>query len=273
VKLLSIFVLLLAGGHVGSGQQVSAGSPPLTAEIRCVYRFTYQPDSLNQQSAVSETAFLFIGKQESEYTTQKNLQMDSTMRTLMTRMQQLPGDRLSVAGLPVTGLNYRIYKRYGTPGVTTFDRIDVSYYRYPEPAALAWELLPARQVVAGYACQQARVAYAGRRWEAWFTREVPVPDGPYKFGGLPGLVVQLADTRGHYTFALQKVQRLAHPLLVPGSLGSPQETTRARFRQAWLNHRAAPFAAWEREGLEVTEADRQRQHNRLQRRNNPLELE
>lgn len=33
--------------------------------------------------------------------------------------------------------------------------------------------------------QKATCDFAGRKWIAWFTTEIPIQDGPYKFYGLP----------------------------------------------------------------------------------------
>jgi GLPGLI family protein len=46
------------------------------------------------------------------------------------------------------------------------------------------------------------VTYAGRDYKAWFTNEIPVSDGPYKFYGLPGLIVEIEDSKKQYTFEL-----------------------------------------------------------------------
>ena len=50
--------------------------------------------------------------------------------------------------------------------------------------------------------QKAATSFAGRDWVEWLAPEIPISDGPYKFNGLPGLIVLLHDTRNHYRFAL-----------------------------------------------------------------------
>ena len=54
--------------------------------------------------------------------------------------------------------------------------------------------------VASYDCQKAECDFRGRRWEAWFTPEIPVSEGPWKLKGLPGLILYARDTTGQYSF-------------------------------------------------------------------------
>ena len=79
-------------------------------------------------------------------------------------------------------------------------------------AFFTWIITPTTATIAGYACQRATTIFGGRTWEAWFTRTVPIADGPYKFYGLPGFIVQVADTRGHFVFELTKLRQLASPM-------------------------------------------------------------
>jgi len=88
-----------------------------------------------------------------------------------------------------------------------YDRIGPATYYYQEPASpFAWVITLA--TIAGYACQRA-TTFGGRTWEAWFTRAVPIPDGLYKFYGLPGLIGKVGDTRGYYLFELTQLRQLA----------------------------------------------------------------
>ncbi|NJC26401.1 hypothetical protein GGR27_001900 [Lewinella antarctica] len=47
---------------------------------------------------------------------------------------------------------------------------------------------------------KARGAYGGRDYTAWFAPSFPVPFGPYHFGGLPGLILEITSDDGLVTY-------------------------------------------------------------------------
>ena len=44
--------------------------------------------------------------------------------------------------------------------------------------------------VLGYECHKATTTFRGRTWAVWFTEEIPLNIGPWKLGGLPGLILK-----------------------------------------------------------------------------------
>ena len=60
-----------------------------------------------------------------------------------------------------------------------------------------------------YETQKAETQFGGRTWYAWFTQQIPLQDGPYKFGGLPGLIVKVQDSKGDYSFDLMQTKKIA----------------------------------------------------------------
>lgn len=54
--------------------------------------------------------------------------------------------------------------------------------------------------IMGYECRKATAEFAGRTYTAWFTPEIPLPFGPYKFGGLPGLILKIEDTEKQFVW-------------------------------------------------------------------------
>lgn len=63
-----------------------------------------------------------------------------------------------------------------------------------------WELRDSIKSILDYPCQLAVSEYRGRVWYAWFTLDVPISDGPWKLGGLPGLVLEAYDADKDYVF-------------------------------------------------------------------------
>jgi GLPGLI family protein len=54
--------------------------------------------------------------------------------------------------------------------------------------------------VLGYLCQKAICRFRGRDYIAWFAPQIPISNGPWKFGGLPGLILKVYDTAHNYIF-------------------------------------------------------------------------
>lgn len=75
----------------------------------------------------------------------------------------------------------------------------------------AWELQEDTCTVAGYHTQKAVAEYLGRRWEIWYTPELPVSAGPWLLWGAPGLILRASDTDSLFRFELQGVEELGSP--------------------------------------------------------------
>lgn len=56
-----------------------------------------------------------------------------------------------------------------------------------------------------YKCLKAELLTRGRIYTAWFTPEIPVPVGPWKLYGLPGLILEANDSTGEVTFLLESL--------------------------------------------------------------------
>jgi GLPGLI family protein len=54
--------------------------------------------------------------------------------------------------------------------------------------------------------KKATVNYAGRDWSAWYNPDIPITVGPYKFHGLPGLVMMLKDRENVFSFIVNEVK-------------------------------------------------------------------
>ena len=80
---------------------------------------------------------------------------------------------------------------------------EVQNYNYVEKINFNWTLSNEFQKIENYNTQKATTDFGGRIWNAWFTTEIPINDGPYKFFGLPGLIVKIEDSEKEYSWTLK----------------------------------------------------------------------
>lgn len=79
--------------------------------------------------------------------------------------------------------------------MTCTDKISRDNMLYTEPLPeIEWTLRDGTREVIGYDCRRATCRFRGRDYEAWYTEELPLATGPWKFHGLPGLILAVNDT-------------------------------------------------------------------------------
>jgi len=83
---------------------------------------------------------------------------------------------------------------------------------------ISWHILDEHRQIGGHPCQKAEGEFAGRLYEAWFATDIPVPFGPYKLWGLPGLILEAKtdDESVQFLFkGLELSDALADRVFVP----------------------------------------------------------
>jgi GLPGLI family protein len=258
---------------------------PEPAILVGTYRLTYQPDSTDSTKR-SDIFYLLLGKTLSKFQSRGEQAADSLLaifNAMPFNSENLELMDKQMVHMPHSRFHYTIYKKAGSEHVYFDDRIVTTHYRYEEPAgSLTWTITPITATVTGYACQRATTSYGGRQWEAWFTREVPVSEGPYKFYGLPGFIVKVADTRQHYVFELAQLIKPATQRLITLPKKTPNTTDRATFRQALTTYNADPMGSlaaasngrarvYSPDGSSQDQVE-QRARENARKRNNALEL-
>ncbi|WP_297133116.1 GLPGLI family protein [uncultured Porphyromonas sp.] len=98
---------------------------------------------------------------------------------------------------------------------TVYQGFGFNRYTYEEDIEpQEWILGDSVRSILGYECRLAECDYRGRHWIAWYAPEIAVPEGPWKLGGLPGLILEAYDTKHHFVFSA-----LGMTNDVPGKVG------------------------------------------------------
>lgn len=93
----------------------------------------------------------------------------------------------------------QILRRYDTVG-------DERLYYEEDIPEFEWEIGDSTKTVLNYQCVMARTNYHGRDWIVWFSDEIPLQDGPWKLGGLPGLILEAEDSSRQYHFTATGIE-------------------------------------------------------------------
>lgn len=65
---------------------------------------------------------------------------------------------------------------------------------------ITYATVEAIDTVMGYLCKEALCDFGGRKWKVWYSEEIPLPYGPWKLNGAPGLILKAADTENNFMF-------------------------------------------------------------------------
>lgn len=184
-----------------------------TAVLSCSYFYDFQEDSLDRSSMVSEEMTLLIGRHSSLFLGTNELYRDSV---LMAHADE-PFNQSSVKKImPLmegTTVNrycrYHIYNNYLADSLLFTVYLNKKYLKVMESNKIYWRTDTNKDtVIAGYKCLKASTELWGRKFIAWFTLEIPVSYGPYKFCGLPGLIIQISDSEKQHSFTINEVKKI-----------------------------------------------------------------
>lgn len=96
-----------------------------------------------------------------------------------------------------------VFMNYPEGRITVQEELYPSLYQTDEPMQTPkWTLLEQHDSIFGYQCHAAETKFKGKKWIAYYTEEVPASIGPWKLGGLPGMITKVEDEEGIHSFTL-----------------------------------------------------------------------
>ena len=96
-------------------------------------------------------------------------------------------------------VSYSVLKDFSNKKLTFTDDAGGDQMKYEEVMPqFNWKSTNKRKQIGGYSCQKATCSFRSWTYEARFTTETPIDNGPWKFHGLPGPVMEVSDSRNQY---------------------------------------------------------------------------
>jgi GLPGLI family protein len=140
--------------------------------------------------------------------------------------------------------------------MTIKDRTDLYKYNFidnylyktlEKNKTLDWQIQNDIKKINGFTCQLATLKYKGREWKAWFDKSYPISFGPYIFHGLPGLIVQLYDSKNNYIFSLKEIinskDKMAESFFSSSNISFPKSliVTNKQLKKIYLTKYSDPY--------------------------------
>ncbi len=253
-------------------------------KYKAIYELTYAPDSTDINELKTEDFNLFLGNKVSIFASRGRTMSDSLKINLQGR-DIGSMDFEERAKRTKTEFESVIYKGFPEEKISYSYKILRDNLRYEEDLnQFSWEILPENKLIEGYQAQKATTTFAGRNYIAWFTSEIPISEGPYKFNGLPGLILEISDVQNHYNYKLKSFEKFKNPASVELKVSHFIKSDKKEILESIKEYKLDPFAVVERNntpeknitfGFKAGEKEKLLRENKekLEKRNNPIELD
>ncbi|MES2372748.1 MAG: GLPGLI family protein [Bacteroidota bacterium] len=279
---LLVFAILTRGSV--SAQEVD------TAIAIVRYSYSYVMDTTQPDNPYKDDMALLIGKKLSNYTSYNAM---LRMKKAMDNASKGIGEKWATEGGPAMGGRGDRAGTMAGASLTAKLFVTGSYYKYQPTSTMAYmafavnelfsveEKIPAidwkigneTKEIHGLPCQKATGDYRGRNYEAWFCSQLAYNNGPWKLGGLPGLILEAYDTKKEVVFTFESFESNNEkiPIAIPTFAIKTTPGKYKQYEQALQNNSAGVLPPGIIRSDTFHNGDGKTVKNRA--RNNPVEKE
>lgn len=204
-------VLMIIVFNIHNFCQANSSKDTVIAKVYYIRHFI--SDTVTKNSG-TENMILFVGKQSSVYKSFDKMYNDSILKAKANTLEILDRSKL---GLKKAGVK-QVVKFYDKPmKMTVYDKIFSDYIIHDDLTnKLAWQITGETKTIDQLTVFKATCNFRGRNYVAWFCTDIAIQDGPWKFAGLPGLILEVYDQTGTYKFMFAGYQNVeSQNMLMP----------------------------------------------------------
>ena len=181
------------------------------ATYRAEYTYRYKRDS-TMKGYYKDTYYLDICKSGHSYFYSRAKQYKDSISNAWYSEGKSAIDVFENTRTLKNGLGWYVDKRFADGTYSYVTRLIPNLYKADAKLEMPqWELCRDTLTINGYLCHKATAKVAGRDWEAWYTLQIPINDGPWLLWGLPGLILHAKDSNAYFRFTCENVGELAEP--------------------------------------------------------------
>ncbi|MDV2449126.1 GLPGLI family protein [Elizabethkingia anophelis] len=174
---------------------------------RIAYDYVFKKDSTDINSIDKEIMFLDTNKGGSVFYSYPKFMYDSLTADRYHK-NKYSGDIDFSNISDKSKIAFSVEKKYADNEVVLNTILGIQKYTVVDDTPIKWQIVPERNTYKEFNVQKAVCDFGGRKWIAWYTTDIPLLDGPYKFWGLPGLILKIEDTKKDHVFEFMGIQKM-----------------------------------------------------------------
>ena len=221
---------------------ISISTTVLAQNHRFVYEYSFKIDSLNRENITKELMNLDLSKEGSSFYSSEKQLYDSLMNAEMKKNVAVGSTHIDFSKVKNNSkVGSSVTKNQASSETVLHTSINGDQYGIVLTEKLEWKIGPETQEIHGYKAQKATTESSGMKWTAWFTNEIQIQDGPYKFNGLPGLILKISDEKNDHVFEFVGSKKLNYAPSMPETRGQKELIISAQnFNQLWKDYLRDP---------------------------------
>ena len=152
-------------------------------------------------------------------------------------------DDLNINMMYYTNFPYTVYKKGNE--INFANELPYSgELRYIETVNFDWKITKEIKKIKGFDCIKATTTKWGRKWTAYFSPNHPMPFGPYKFHGLPGLIFEVSDEKNDYNFTLYRFRNRKKNNVILHNYPKAKKVTKEQYTKSRHDDAVHPFESF-----------------------------
>lgn len=214
---------------------------------RIFYELTYKPQKDSSRTEKTLT-ILDISDKISLYRDYDIVSQDSVLMQMAEKMNKSGVFFDAGKSIKWPKFTYKVKKDYINKNTIFIDGIFQKYFSYTENINFDWKISSDIDTISGFPTQKAMTNFGGRNWIAWFTKDIPYQDGPYKFYGLPGLILKIEDSNKNYSWLMVGIKKindfseLSFTEKISGFTNDIINVSKGKFYKSYNAFKKDPFA-------------------------------
>lgn len=156
--------------------------------------------NLNQDNYTIESIYQLLYNNDESLYEFKNQQFDGSEGVRFNALTETP----------------YVYKNYRDKSMLLNNAIGGTFFTIKEHTPLQkWTLHNDTKKVKDFTCQKATTIFRGREYTAWYTTDISIMGGPWKFDGLPGLILEVASNDKRLVIEAYKIEKKTEQIVIP----------------------------------------------------------